>query len=119
MVCSGAEHVFILEHHLASKLFDDDLEILNNSYTDTEIPNKTEVSSLLEYTFRWADVSEVHTASIIRAKMEAVLTSETSAYFNVTTRRYILEDSKLHTRRRENLVSDNISTGNKISGLAF
>jgi hypothetical protein len=37
--------------------------------------------------------------------MEAVGTSETSVNFNVTTRRYIPEDSKLHTRRRENLKS--------------
>jgi hypothetical protein len=37
--------------------------------------------------------------------MEAVHTSETSVNFNVTTRRYIPEDSKLHTRRRENLKS--------------
>jgi hypothetical protein len=37
--------------------------------------------------------------------MEAVSTSETSVYFNVTTRRYIPEESKLHTRRRENLKS--------------
>jgi hypothetical protein len=35
--------------------------------------------------------------------MEAVHTSETSVNFNVTTRRYIPEDSKLHIRRRENL----------------
>jgi hypothetical protein len=35
--------------------------------------------------------------------MEAVRTFETSVHFNVTTRRYIPEDSKLHTRRRENL----------------
>jgi hypothetical protein len=32
-------------------------------------------------------------------------TSETSAHFNVTARRYIPEDSKLHTRRHENLKS--------------
>jgi hypothetical protein len=37
--------------------------------------------------------------------MEAVRTSESSVNFNVTTRRYIPEDSKLHTRRRENLKS--------------
>jgi hypothetical protein len=52
------------------------------------------------------DVSEVHTASIIRAvialMMEAVLTSETSVNLNVSTLRYIIEDSKLHTCRREN-----------------
>jgi hypothetical protein len=39
--------------------------------------------------------------------MEAVRTSESSVHFNVTTRRYILEDSNLHTRRRENLKSHN------------
>jgi len=65
------------------------------------------------------DVSEVRTASIIRAMiiialmMEAVRTSETSVNFNVTTRRYIPEDSKLHTRRRENLKSHK---GNDYSG---
>jgi hypothetical protein len=37
--------------------------------------------------------------------MKAVRTSETSVNFNVTTQRYIPEDSKLHTRRRENLKS--------------
>jgi hypothetical protein len=37
--------------------------------------------------------------------MAAVRTSETSVNFSVTTRRYILEDSKLNTRRRENLKS--------------
>jgi hypothetical protein len=46
------------------------------------------------------DVSEVRPASIIRAMMETVRTSETSA-----TRQYIPEDCKLHTRRRENLKS--------------
>jgi hypothetical protein len=35
--------------------------------------------------------------------MEAVRTSESSVHFNVTTRRYIPEDSKLHTHHRENL----------------
>jgi hypothetical protein len=40
--------------------------------------------------------------------MEAVRNSETSVTFNVTTRRYILEDSKLHTRRRENLKSHTV-----------
>jgi hypothetical protein len=51
----------------------------------------------------------VRTASIIRAMivlmMEAVRTSEKSVIFNVTTRQYISEDSKLHNRRRENLKS--------------
>jgi hypothetical protein len=52
------------------------------------------------------DVSEVHTASIIIAlTMEAVRTSVTSVNYNVTTRRYIPENSKLHTRRHENLKS--------------
>jgi hypothetical protein len=51
------------------------------------------------------DVSEVRTASIIALMMEAVRISETSANFNVTTWRYIPEDSKLHIRRRENLKS--------------
>jgi hypothetical protein len=43
------------------------------------------------------------TASIIRTialMMEAVHTSETSVNFNVTTRRYIPEDSKLHHHHR-------------------
>jgi hypothetical protein len=37
--------------------------------------------------------------------MEAVRTSETSVNFNVSTWRYIPEDSKLHTCRYENLKS--------------
>jgi hypothetical protein len=41
---------------------------------------------------------------MIRAMIEAVRTSETSVHFDVTTWRYIPEDS-LHTRRRENLKS--------------
>jgi hypothetical protein len=41
----------------------------------------------------------------IALMMEAVRTSETSVNFNVTARRYIPEDSKLHTRCRENLKS--------------
>jgi hypothetical protein len=36
----------------------------------------------------------MRTASIIALMMEAVHTSETSVHFNVTTRRYIPEDSK-------------------------
>jgi hypothetical protein len=51
------------------------------------------------------DVSEVRTASIIALMKEAVRTSETSDSFNVTKRRCIPEDSKLHTHRRENLKS--------------
>jgi hypothetical protein len=41
------------------------------------------------------DISEVRTASIITLMMEAVCTSETSVNFDVTTRRYSPEDSKL------------------------
>jgi hypothetical protein len=40
--------------------------------------------------------------------MEAVRTSETSASFDVTTRRYIPEESKVHSRRRENLKSHKV-----------
>jgi deoxyinosine 3'endonuclease (endonuclease V) len=42
----------------------------------------------LEYT----DVSEVRAASIVRAMMETVSTSETSVYSNETKMRYIPED---------------------------
>jgi hypothetical protein len=49
------------------------------------------------------------TASIIKAMMEAERTSETSVNFNLTTRRYIPEYSKLYTRRRENLKSQKYS----------
>jgi hypothetical protein len=42
---------------------------------------------------------------LLPSMMETVRTSETSVNFNLTTRRYIPEDSKLHTRRRENLKS--------------
>jgi thymidylate synthase len=34
--------------------------------------------------------------------IKVVRASETSVYYNETTRRYILEDSHLHTLRREN-----------------
>jgi hypothetical protein len=45
---------------------------------------------------KFTDASEVGPASISRAMMmEAVRTSETSVSFNVTTRRYIPEGSKL------------------------
>jgi hypothetical protein len=37
--------------------------------------------------------------------MKAVRISETSVNFNLTTRRYIPEDFKLHTCHRENLKS--------------
>jgi hypothetical protein len=44
---------------------------------------------------KWTDVSEVRTTFITALMMKAARTSETSVHFNVTTRRYILEDSKL------------------------
>jgi hypothetical protein len=47
-------------------------------------------------------------AMVIVLIMEAVHTSETWVHFNMTTQRYIPEDSKLHTRRRENLKSQNM-----------
>jgi hypothetical protein len=40
----------------------------------------------------------------IALMMDAVRTSETSVYFNETTRRYIPEGCHLQTRRRENMV---------------
>jgi hypothetical protein len=42
--------------------------------------------------------------------MGAVLTSVTSVSFNLTTRRYIPEDSRLHTRRNEKLKSHMIKS---------
>jgi hypothetical protein len=45
---------------------------------------------------KYADVSEVRTASIIRVVMEAVRTSETSVNSNETTQRCIPEDSIFH-----------------------
>jgi hypothetical protein len=54
----------------------------------------------------------VRTASIIIAlMMEVVRTSETSVHFNETTRRYIPESTKLHTRRHENLKSHMVHIG--------
>jgi hypothetical protein len=44
---------------------------------------------------KFTDVSEVRTASIIALMMDVVRTSEMSVNFNVTTRRYMPEDSKL------------------------
>jgi hypothetical protein len=44
----------------------------------------------------------------IALMMEGVRISETSVNFNVTTRHYIPEDSKVHTRRRENLKSHKV-----------
>jgi hypothetical protein len=49
-------------------------------------------------TLKLTDVSEVCTASIVIAlMMEVVRTTETSATFNVTTRRNIAQDSKIET----------------------
>jgi hypothetical protein len=53
---------------------------------------------------KWTDVLEVRTA-FIALMLEAVHISETSGHFKMATRRYIPEDSKLHTHRRENLKS--------------
>jgi hypothetical protein len=53
-------------------------------------------------------VTDVSKDEIIALVMEAVRTSETLVNFNMTTRRYIPEDSKVHTRRRENVKSHNI-----------
>jgi hypothetical protein len=52
---------------------------------------------------KFTDVSEVFSASIIRAIIAN--TSGTSVNFYQTTRRNIPEESHLHTRRRENLKS--------------
>jgi hypothetical protein len=43
---------------------------------------------------------------LIALMMKAVRTSETSVNIYLTTWQYIPEDSKIHTRRRENLKSD-------------
>jgi hypothetical protein len=59
-------------------------------------------------TLKLTDVSEVRAASIMAQIMEEIRTSEASVNFNVTTRRYIPEDSKLYTRRGENLKSHQI-----------
>jgi hypothetical protein len=71
-------------------------------------PLQTETS--INFRFLWdvapyshVEVEEVRTASIIIALMvETVRTSELLVNFNVTTRRYIPQDSKLHNRRLEN-----------------
>jgi hypothetical protein len=44
---------------------------------------------------KFTDVSEVRTASIIALMMEALRSSKKSVNLNVTSRRYIPEDSKL------------------------
>jgi hypothetical protein len=51
------------------------------------------------------DVSEVSNASIISAMMEAASICETSVNIYLTTWQYIPADSKLNSRRGENLKS--------------
>lgn len=50
---------------------------------------------ILRVLLKWTDVSEIHTASIIRA-MEAVLTSETSVCLYKATRRCFPEGCRIH-----------------------
>jgi hypothetical protein len=52
-----------------------------------------------------AEVNRRFRGAVIALMMKAASTSEMSANFYQTTRRNILEDSHLHTRRRENLKS--------------
>jgi hypothetical protein len=59
----------------------------------------------LKFRVFW-DVSAVYQALM----MEAVCTSETSVYFNVTAQCYIPEDSKLHTHCCKNLKSHKLIT---------
>jgi hypothetical protein len=49
-----------------------------------------------------APCSHVEVGRSFISLMEAVRISETSAHFNVITRRYIAEDSKLHSRHHDN-----------------
>jgi hypothetical protein len=60
------------------------------------------------------DVSEARTAYIIKAMvalmMEAGRISETSVNTCLSTRQYIPEESKLHTRHYENLKSHLLNT---------
>jgi hypothetical protein len=61
---------------------------------------------LYKFTVFWDVAPSSHVEvgrSFIALMMEAVRISETSGHFNVTTRRYIPEDYKLHTRHHENL----------------
>jgi hypothetical protein len=73
-------------------IFQTRFDIQHNSLLTQQFRKQTvqhsEVKSLLEL----ADVSEVRTAFIMGV-MEAVRTSETSAYSKKTTRRYIPEGS--------------------------
>jgi RNA binding exosome subunit len=54
--------------------------------------------------YKFADVSEV-LAALLKILMEAASTSETSVNIYETTQRKNSEDSHLHTRSRENLIS--------------
>jgi hypothetical protein len=54
------------------------------------------------------DVSVVRAASIIALMMQAARTSQTSFDIQLRTWQYILKDSELHTRRRENLKSHKV-----------
>jgi len=53
------------------------------------------------------DVSELRADSVIRATMKAVRTSETSVYFDETTRRYMPEGWHIHIPCSDNLKSHN------------
>jgi hypothetical protein len=46
---------------------------------------------------------------VIALMMEAARTSETSGDIQLKTRKYIPEDSEVHTRRRENLKSHDVT----------
>jgi hypothetical protein len=59
--------------------------------------------SHVEMDRRFRGAYDLHNQGVLM--MEIVRTSETSAHLNVIIRRYIPEDSKLHTRRRENYKS--------------
>jgi hypothetical protein len=54
------------------------------------------------------NISEVCTASNIRAMMEAVCTPKMSIYFKETTKRYMSEDCNLHAHNHENLKSQKL-----------
>jgi hypothetical protein len=54
---------------------------------------------------RWKNNIKIKNNCDFAMMMKAGRTCETSVHFNVTTRRYVPEDSKLNTRRRENLKS--------------
>jgi hypothetical protein len=61
---------------------------------------------------KFTDVSEVFAASIIALMRDEANTFETSVNFYQTTRRNNLEDSHIHTRRRQNLKSQLFSLDN-------